>query len=133
VGNAARIVMLLLLSSCLPTVPLEEGGVATWGLAPDSAIGPDTTEFTAMVTERACASGQTSAGRVIGPSVQSTDDAVTLTFRVRPLPGAQECPGNPPTTVVVRLDEPLGGRTLLDGGREPPEEPPVCANPQSCE
>ena len=127
------VVMMLLLCSCLPTSPLDEGSVATWALPPGAELGPDTTEFTALVTEGACASGRASAGRVIGPRVEWTDDAVTVTFRVRPLPGAQECPGNPPTPVVVRLDQPLAGRTLLDGGREPPQEPPVCANPQSCE
>jgi hypothetical protein len=130
---SARIALLLvLLSACLPSTPLDEGG-ATWALAPDASIGPDTADFTAMVTEQACASGQTSAGRVIGPEVEWADDAVTVTFRVRRLAGEQTCPGNPPTPVVIALDEPLGGRTLLDGGREPPAQPPVCANPESCE
>lgn len=114
-------------------MPVDEGGAATWALVPDADIGPETTEFTAMVTERACASGQSSADRIIGPDIDVTGDAVIVTFRVRPLPGAQECPSNPPTSVSVRLTEPLGDRSLLDGGREPPREPPVCANPQACE
>jgi hypothetical protein len=112
---------------------MAQPGPARWGLAPDTEIDPDTTEFVAMVTEAACASGQSSEGRVVGPDVSYTEDAVTVTFAVRPLSGAQECPGNPATRVAVRLDEPLGARVLLDGGSDPPLEPPVCANPEFCE
>lgn len=123
----------LVLGGCATGMPIDEGGAATWALAPDADIGPDTTEFTAMVTERACASGQSSADRIIGPGIEVTEDAVTVTFRVRPLSGAQECQGNPPTPVSVRLPEPIGDRQLLDGGREPPQEPPVCIDRLACE
>jgi hypothetical protein len=40
---------------------------------------------------------------------------VVVTFRVRPLPGGATCPGTPPCPVTIRLDEPLAGRTLIDG------------------
>jgi hypothetical protein len=109
-------------------------GAATWTHDPDAEIGPDATEFTAWVTERECASGQSSADRIIGPDIQVSSDAIVVTFRVRSLlSGANSCQGNPPTPVTVRLSEPLGDRTILDGGREPPQEPPICANPESCE
>lgn len=65
--------------------------------------------------------------------IQISDDTVMVTFGVVPLGGAQECQGNPPTAVTVRLPEPLGDRRLLDGGREPPAEPPTCANRESCQ
>ncbi len=107
---------------------------ATWTFAPGQEIGPDTTEFVALVTERGCAGGQSSARRIIGPRVDYVDDTqVIVMFEVRPLGGIQACPGNPPTPVAVRLQEPLGDRALLDGGREPPSEPPVCADVTSCE
>jgi hypothetical protein len=44
-------------------------------------------------------------------------------FAVRPLPGGQDCPSNPPTRVTIDLGQPLGDRTLLDGGRLPPGDP----------
>lgn len=57
-------------------------------------------------------------------------DEIVVTFRVTGLLGAgQDCQGNPPTRVAVRLPEALGNRVLLDGGREPPEEPLACLNP----
>lgn len=82
----------------------------------------------------ACASGQSSADRIVGPDIQVSADEIVVTFGVRGQLGAQACPGNPPTRVAVRLPEALGDRVLLDGGREPPEEPPVCLNPgTSCD
>jgi hypothetical protein len=122
-----------LATACSLLQPVVPGNPATWTFAPDQEIGPETTEFVAMVTERECASGQSSEGRIVGPMVDAYDDRVVVTFEVRPLGGAQECPGNPPTAVTVPLGQPLGNRALVDGGREPPAEPPVCANPQSCE
>ncbi len=119
--------------ACSFPEPVVPGEVATWAFAPGQEIGPATTEFVAMVTERECASGQSSAGRIVGPMVDAYDAEVVVTFEVRPLGGAQECPGNPPTAVTVRLGQALGDRQLLDGGREPPAEPPVCANPESCD
>jgi hypothetical protein len=124
---------LIVLAGCTildPSVPVNP---ATWTFAPDEQIGVGTTQFTAMVTEQRCASGRSSEGRILGPEVDVHDATVIVTFAVRPLEGDQECPGNPPTAVIVRLEEPLGDRTLLDGGREPPAEPPVCANLESCE
>ncbi len=108
-------------------------GEATWAFSPDSEITPETTEFVAMVTERACAGGQSSEGRVVGPEITYADDTVTVTFGVRPRGGAQTCPSNPPTAVAVTLSEPLGDRRLLDGGSDPPREPPICADPAFCE
>ena len=83
--------------------PAETGhyGPATWALDPDAEITGETTEFTAWVTERACASGRSSEDRIGGPDIQLSDDAVILSFGVVPLPGAQDCQGNPPTAVTV--------------------------------
>jgi hypothetical protein len=132
---ALATIVTMLATACSLLQPMAPGGPATWTFAPEQAIGPQTTEFVAMVTERACASGQSSEGRIIGPQIEHFVDekTLTITFQVRSLDGAQECPGNPPTPVRVVLGEPLGNRRLLDGGREPPSEPPVCANPDSCE
>jgi hypothetical protein len=49
-----------------------------------------------------------------------------VTYGVRPKPGNQECPSNPPTPAMLLLEGPLGDRTLLDGGTFPaaPPAPP---------
>ena len=131
-GWLAAIGVAAVLSGCGLAEPMDVGP-ATWAFAPGQDIGPDTTEFVAMVTERACASGQSSEDRIAEQQVDVEPGRIVVTFRVRPLEGAQECPGNPPTPVQVDIGQPLGDRVLVDGGREPPAEPPVCANPDSCE
>jgi hypothetical protein len=75
------------------------------------------------VTERACASGQASEGRVSDPIIEYRDSSVVVIFFVEPLGGVQECPGNPPTPVEVDLGEPLSDRSLLDGGVWPARQP----------
>jgi hypothetical protein len=110
---------------CLPERVLAAGlGSADWVLAPGQSIGPATTTFDALVTERDCASGQSSEGRIVGPDILAAGDQVLVTFAVRPLGGmSQTCQGNPATRITVTLPEPLGTRTLLDGSTLPPREP----------
>ena len=102
-------------------------GEASWTLDPaEPRPGADTQTFTALVTERDCASGKPSEGRVVGPDILEVGNEVLVTFAVRPLGGdMQECPGNPATRVVVNLDSPLGNRQLLDGGTLPPGDPTI--------
>jgi hypothetical protein len=131
-SRLAAVVAAAVLSGCGIGDPIEVGP-ATWAFAPGQEIGPETTEFVAIVTERACASGQSSEDRIAEQQLDFQDGSIIVTFRVRPLEGVQACPGNPPTAVKVDLGGALGDRRLLDGGREPPAEPPVCANRDSCE
>jgi hypothetical protein len=125
----ALVVWIGLLSGCAFGPFASAGppsGGATWALPPDADVGPNTQEFVALVTEIACASGQTSEGRILPPEITYDDTSVTVTFFVRQLVGAQACPGNPATPFTVTLGEPLGARELLDGGVRPPRPPPVC-------
>ncbi len=111
---------------CNPQRMLAPGlGAAEWSVAPGQAIGPGTTRFDALVTELACASGQSSEGRIVGPDIVVAEDQVLVTFAVRPQGGTegQTCQGNPSTRVTVTLPEPLGGRALLDGSTLPPRQP----------
>jgi hypothetical protein len=101
-------------------------GRASWALPTDEEIGRGTVQFTALVRERACASGRSSEGRIIGPDITYTDEAVIVTFQVQGLSGAQDCQGNPSTATQVTLEEALGDRRLLDGDSDPPREPPRC-------
>lgn len=91
-------------------------GEVEWVLDPDApAPDPSSTEIQVLATERGCAGGQEMGDRLLGPQVVETDHAVLIAFGVIPRPGAQECPGNPSTSVVVELDAPLGEREIRDG------------------
>lgn len=96
---------------------LPEGlGPVEWELDPDSPP-PEagTTELDLLVTELACTGGSELGDRLLGPQVVETDDAVRIAFAAIPLGGAHTCPGNPPASVTVTLESPLGDRDLLDG------------------
>ncbi len=99
-------------------------GLGDWLLDPDEPTPqPTTARFTAMVTERDCASGQSSVGRVVGPEIRFEPGRVLAAFGVVPLPGGiHRCPGNPPTPIVVVLGQPLGDRLLVDAGHLPYED-----------
>jgi hypothetical protein len=118
--------LVLLLAAC-SVIGTVQSGPATWTFDRDADIGPDTTQFAAWVTEINCASGESSAGRILGPDIHLPPESIVVTFTISRLGGVQSCQSNPPTAVTVSLPEPLGDRLLLDGGREPPAEPPICA------
>ena len=102
--------------NCQPQIVVQDGlGVATWIPDPaEPAPGPGSTSFMALVTERACASGRSADGRIVGPRVLLLEDRVLVVFAVRPRPGGQNCQGNPSSRVRVDLGEPLGDRELVD-------------------
>ena len=109
---------------CTPTPVIGELGPAHWFLDPaHPAPGPEATELHILVTERECASGRPAFGRIAAPVVVYAPKSLTMVVSVRPLGGGQGCPSNPPTPATVILPEPLGDRTLLDGGRHPPAPP----------
>lgn len=109
---------------CPATVVAGPGlGAAEWQLPNGVVPGPELREFDALVTELACNSGQPADGRIEEPQILSDGERVVVIFAVRPRPGGHECPSNPSTRVHVVLPEPLGNRTLLDGGRFPFRDP----------
>ena len=105
---------------CIPRVWEPGASAADWMLAPSQRLTPMTTSFAVDVTERACAGGQSSAGRIKPPIVVYQADAILVAFTVHPLPGGHTCPANPATRVVVELREPVGARQVLDAGTLPP-------------
>ena len=121
------------MGQCDPHVVLSGAfGPATWALDPAfPAPVADTSELHILVWERACSSGAPATGRMSAPVVEYTSGAVTITIGVRPLQVAEgmllTCPMPPGTPAILQLSEPLGGRTLLDGGVVPPA-PPSPAN-----
>lgn len=91
------------------------GATAVW--TPAQPPKPSDTSFTAHVTRLGCSSGVT--GHVRKPTVKATDDQITVTFTVDPLPEAfYSCIGNPSSTYLVELGEPIGDRELVDGACE---------------
>lgn len=101
---------------CRPALVMPAGiGTAEWRLDPaDPVPGPDTRVFGALVTERACASGELPVGRVVGPAVVAREGEVRVVFGVRTQPGGHNCPSNPSVRVLVDLGELLGDRALVD-------------------
>ena len=87
-------------------------GPATWVLAPTFSPTPQSVQVPLLVSERACAGGQSAEGRIT-PNVAYSATSVTITITVLSLGGAQTCPGPPPTPYTVRLSESLGNRLLL--------------------
>ncbi len=110
---------------CRPRAVFEGLNDATWVLDPSAPFpAPEDRGFVALVTETACAGGQSSEGRVLSPAIIYGQRDVLVVFAVHPQPGEFfTCQGNPATRVVVALDEPLGERQLLDGGVFPPHDP----------
>jgi hypothetical protein len=101
-----------------------EFGPATWALDPAfPAPGPTTTELFILVWERACSSGSPTSGRMSAPIIETAQTTVTITIGVRPRSGFATCQLPPGTAAVVTLPEPLGFRTLLDGGVVPGAPP----------
>jgi hypothetical protein len=106
-----------------PVVP-DAVSVADWWVDPDAEpIGPDSDVISALVHERACASGQDAEGRIPPPDIVYGQTEVTITIVVQKRDGDQDCQGNPLTPFTIELDEPLGARELLNGGQLPPGDP----------
>jgi hypothetical protein len=105
-----------------------ELGAASWWLDP-AAAEPTAASVAihGLIRELACASGQSPEGRIQGPLIELTESAVTVTFGVRHLRGAQDCQGNPAFPVTFELPDPLGGRPLLDGNDMPPRDASIPA------
>ena len=57
-----------------------------------------------------------------GVMIELTETSVTVTYSVRHKVGAQDCQGNTPFAVELKLPEPLGARMLLDGSETPPRD-----------
>jgi hypothetical protein len=111
-------------SAAMPPGELESRvGPAWWWLDPGAkAPTAASTTISALVLERACASGHGPEGRVEPPEMQLTDTTIVITFSVRHRNGGQDCPGHPPGPFTIALPEPLGDRGLFDGSENPPRD-----------
>ena len=94
---------------------------ATWEVSLRTGAetpGPDSTEFTALVTRQGCNSGVT--GDVNDPKIVYSAEEIVVTFSVAAEPwnlvDANTCPGNERVPYLVTLDEPIRDRWIVDGG-----------------
>ncbi|HEX2086619.1 MAG TPA: hypothetical protein VHF89_13125 [Solirubrobacteraceae bacterium] len=107
--------------SCFPRTRHAGLDAVTWRRRQRREPPPaDATRIPVLVQEDECASGRDARGRILPPLVHYGRRTVTVTYFVRPRSGAQNCQGVPPTPATLVLDEPLGGRSLRDGGPYPP-------------
>jgi hypothetical protein len=113
------------MGGCRPVVVLADGlGPAEWVLDPDAGdITRDTSTLHLLVWEQTCSGGSPATGRMSPVVVDFEAATLTLTLGVRPKGGTQTCPGPPGTPAILHLPQPVGDRTLLDGGKEPPAPP----------
>jgi hypothetical protein len=96
------------------------GVAADWKLAAKTTKTAKTVKV--LVTERACASGASSKGRIAKPRIAYEDSRIVITIGVTPLTGSQDCQSNPATPLTVTLTEAIGDRKLFDGGPYPAVE-----------
>lgn len=96
---------------------------STLGIAGDWKLAAKTTKtartIKALVTERACASGESAKGRLAKPRISYEADQIVITIGVTPLDGSQDCQANPATPLTITLTEAIGDRQLFDGGPYP--------------
>ena len=100
----------------------EDGDVAVWQLGDAVEIAADTAEFDVEVTRLRCSGGIT--GEVLDPVVSYEAAQIVVRFDAAPIgDGIFACPANDAVLMVVRLDEPVGQRELVDGGCLRPDTP----------
>lgn len=106
----------LIVNDPAPRAP-QVGSPAVWVLDPaDPAPGPAARSFTALVNERACASGRGIKDLLLPPVIEYGPNDVVVSLYLEPLPaGVQDCQGTAPTRFVIQLAEPLDDRRLIDG------------------
>jgi hypothetical protein len=109
--------------SCFGEVRRVQGfGAADWWVDPKTPVNAEDRVIHGLLQETVCADGKPPKGRVAPPSIVYLDNAVVITMSVRKLPGVHDCVSNPTFPITIQLDQPLGDRRLLDGGRFPPRD-----------
>ena len=101
-----------------PSAEPEPGDPAVWVVDGDAAPSPASSSFTALVSRLRCSGGTT--GRILRPGVVVTHTEVIVRFTAEALgPGAFTCQGNDWVPYRVDIGQPIGNRTLVEGGCAP--------------
>jgi hypothetical protein len=94
---------------------VQSGETATWRISNPTSLGRYSTSIEVVVTRLGCSSGVT--GETLAPVVTYKSEQNAIRIDVEPFGGgAADCQGNDAVPVTVQLDQPLGERTLIDGG-----------------
>lgn len=94
--------------------------IGEWNRSRGQDYSRSTTSFKVDVYEMSCNGGAPPTGRVTKPVIEYYEDSIVVTYFVKPNdPGAYTCPGAPPVTKILKLEEPIGDREVLDGGTYP--------------
>ncbi len=91
----------------------DRGDPAVWYVGADQNLRPNTTDFMVMVTRTGCSSGV--QGRPERPVIDAGATTITITFTIDPHISGGNCQGTAGVDYRVRLSEPIGRRTLMDG------------------
>lgn len=103
-------------SNSRPLRAIREGTRASsWRPDPDFPLDPEQTEVHLLVTEQTMATGRMAEDRMLAPDVFIDAERVVLRLYVKALEGYVGRTRRHETPVVVRLAEPIGERTLIDG------------------
>ena len=106
-------------AGCVVEAVLDGYGIAELVLPIGEVHVPGSPVFSVLATERACAGGRPPEGREVLAVLNETSEQVDVVVLVGSPEGDQTCPSNPPFTVRIELDTPLGDRTLFDTGTYP--------------
>ena len=88
---------------------------SSWRLDPGSTPEPDAQELRILVTELTMASGTPAEERLLEPEIDIDAQRVLLRLYIKPIEGYVGRAARRETPVIVRLPEPLGVRSAVDG------------------
>ena len=92
-----------------------------WHLTPGQALTPASKSVNVEVDDSRCADGVPGADRLRAPQVAYAQRTVTIRLWAELSKGFHTCPsrvGEGANTATIRLDEPLGDRSLVDGNAD---------------
>lgn len=97
----------------------EGASVGLWFRSRGQDYEATTKSIKVDVFEQSCSGGSPPTGRVLAPQVEYLSDSIVVTYFIKDQPGVFGCPGAPPVTRILRLSEPIGDRTVVDGSSYP--------------
>ena len=111
--------------ACRPHAVIEERSLARWEFAPGSYPPPrNGTVLRIRVSEIECSGGRRLKPEQFAADITYREETIEVVMTAPPLSeGARTCPGVSPTEYDLRLDEPVGGRKVVDAGTLPVVEP----------
>jgi len=117
VATVAIVAAVASLSACGPFSHDPDSDLAVWDVGSQQQLSPGSTGFTAIVERTGCTGGE--QGTPEKPVIEVGPSTITITFRLGPHIASGTCQGTEGVPYRVRLPEPIGSRTLVDGACAP--------------